>query len=896
MFELKRYQKETLNALELFLQTARTEPVANAFATVTGQPVDAYRHYSFDETPYACLRLPTGGGKTVLASHAVRVATENYLEEVYPVVLWLVPTNTIRQQTLEALKIPEHPYRAELDRFFNHQVRVLDVGEVTQIRPHDIGSKTLVVVSTIASLRVADTSGRKVYAYHEDFEPHFAKVNPNDSRLERVTEEDLRENGLGHESLGKIKYSFANLLALHKPLVIIDEAHNARTQLTFETLHRIHPACIVELTATPDVSTTSASNVLYHVSAAELKAEQMIKLPIMLTEHTNWQESVRDAILTRNKLAQEAQKELNYIRPIVLFQAEPKNGEVTVAVLKQHLIDELKIDAEKIAVATGGQRELDGINLLAPVCPIEYIITIEALKEGWDCSFAYVFCSVKEVRSSKDAEQLLGRVLRMPYAKRRKVEALNRAYAHLATPSFSRAAKELTDKLINMGFEAMEIPVHLQRGHNAGQGDLFGANDFADIAVVCEEPPLEFTLDNPPDLSSLKDEQKGNISIAAEPDGGCRVEVKGAIDTATVKVLVGRIKGKSKKDITELIQQHNARALAKKAPAQRGESFKPLPQLCLFQNGQLSLLEQATYRYLQGEWSLLDFTVKLDRFQMHDNQTTFEVDISGKKVSYKVAETEEVYNLNLVDTNITETDLVGWLSRKARQPDIGHSDLIGYLSRLISHLVNERGLTITALVRAKHPLSRAILGEIEAIRQQVETKGFQSLLFESTVQVESSFEHSYHFDPNLYPARAPYYQGRYQFQKHFFAVIPDMVESTKSDTEFTCAKAIDNHPKVKHWVRNLVRQQSASFSLPLAQANFYPDFVVELIDGRMLIVEYKGEGYKTTDDSREKRAIGELWAQKSGGKCLFLFAVEKDEAGRDVFQQLDAIIGNILWK
>lgn len=101
---------------------------------------------------------------------------------------------------------------------------------------------------------------------------------------------------------------------------------------------------------------------------------------------------------------------------------------------------------------TGNQRELDGINLFDQSCPIEYIITIEALKEGWDCSFAYVFCSVKQVSSSRDAEQLLGRVLRMPYAKRRVIEDLNRAYAHLATSKFSRAAQELTDTLIAMGF------------------------------------------------------------------------------------------------------------------------------------------------------------------------------------------------------------------------------------------------------------------------------------------------------------------------------------------------------------------------------------------------------------------------------------------------------------
>lgn len=105
---------------------------------------------------------------------------------------------------------------------------------------------------------------------------------------------------------------------------------------------------------------------------------------------------------------------------------------MTVEALKTHLVEVEQIAPERIAVATGDQRELDGINLFDPKCPIEYVITVEALKEGWDCSFAYVFCSVQNIGSATDAEQLLGRVLRMPYARRRKADALNRAYAHVS--------------------------------------------------------------------------------------------------------------------------------------------------------------------------------------------------------------------------------------------------------------------------------------------------------------------------------------------------------------------------------------------------------------------------------------------------------------------------------
>src|SRR4029079_2960201 len=103
--------------------------------------------------------------------------------------------------------------------------------------------------------------------------------------------------------------------------------------------------------------------------------------------------------------------------------------------------------------ATGNQRELDGVNLFDPACKIEHVITVDALKEGWDCSFAYVFCSLASIRSHGAVEQLLGRVLRMPFATRRSSEELNRAYAHVSEKNFFEAAEGLRDRLVDMGFD-----------------------------------------------------------------------------------------------------------------------------------------------------------------------------------------------------------------------------------------------------------------------------------------------------------------------------------------------------------------------------------------------------------------------------------------------------------
>src|SRR6185312_6161485 len=107
-----------------------------------------------------------------------------------------------------------------------------------------------------------------------------------------------------------------------------------------------------------------------------LKSEEMIKLPIVLTVHeAGWQEAVGDACRTRKRLAEKAPGELpEYIRPILLIQAESKDKPANVEAVKQFLLDSEHLTEEQIAIATGDQRDLDKINLFDPACPIEAVI------------------------------------------------------------------------------------------------------------------------------------------------------------------------------------------------------------------------------------------------------------------------------------------------------------------------------------------------------------------------------------------------------------------------------------------------------------------------------------------------------------------------------------------
>ena len=392
-------------------------------------------------------------------------------------------------------------------------------------------------------------------------------------------------------------------MAFHRPLVIVDEAHKAGTNLSFDMLAALKPACVVEFTATPNTDAHNGSNVLYRASAAEVKDAQMIKLPIVLTEHPDWRAAVHDAIETQARLAETAKADTqDYIRPITLFQAQDKGQEVTVEVLKKYLIDNENIAPEKIAVATGEQRELDSIDLFDKLCPVEFIITVEALKEGWDCSFAYVLCSVANIGSATDIEQLLGRVLRMPYATTRSQAALNRAYAHVSSPRFGEGAKALTDTLIDkMGFQPDEAAQAVEQR----QATLPGLDTNGDL--FSRAPVLLETLDSAPDLSGLAPEVAERVQIETRPDGSVTVTVQGEIPEELEQRLVATMTPERQERVRAAVQRHRITHRNSIAPAERGEKFA-VPRLFIVdEQGELDLAEK---EFLQHEITLLGVLTK----------------------------------------------------------------------------------------------------------------------------------------------------------------------------------------------------------------------------------------------------------------------------------------------
>ena len=293
------------------------------------------------------------------------------------------------------------------------------------------------------------------------------------------------------------------------------------------------------------------------------------------------------------------------------------------------------------------------------------------------------------------------------------------------------------------------------------------------------------------------------------------------------------------------------------------------------------------------DWSLASHPFRPDASEFTIRRTArgFEIDIDGDKVFYTGTAAEAQLALDVDVEGWTPRNLALWLDREVRAIDIDQGDLIAWLSDLVNHLTVARGLSIAALTRAKFELARKVRDRIAAIRREEREAVYQRHLFAPEARPQVSFDHAFAFRDGMY-ADERRYRGRWRPHRHFLGAdaVPAF-DGADDGEEVQCAQALDDLPGVKHWIRNVARHPE-SFQLPTASGRFYPDFVAELDDGRLLVVEYKGAHIAEGADTAEKRAVGELWERASGGRSLFL-VVEKDAGGKDAREQLTEKAGRL---
>src|ERR1043166_102840 len=453
--KLKEYQERTLKEVKAYLghlaawreRAGRDPDLEVAFDIKGWEKAEVGRgdvpkkHGAGRQLPVFCLKIPTGGGKTLLAVKTVDLVQSLYLKSQTGLAVWIVPTLQIYRQTLQRLKDRDDPYRQHLDMVSAGKTLTLE--KTDGFTPQDVDEHLCVLLLMLPSAARANKEALRMFRDAGAFAGFFPAEEDREGHaalLKRVKNLETFEGEDGYWGR-QVKTSLGNTIRLLQPLVILDEAHKAYPEISQKTVHGLNASLVVELSATPP----KEANKLVVISGEELHKEEMIKLDLHVVNKasTNWRDTMRAAMARRDELEAKARDyEANtnvYIRPICLVQVggegqDPRDGKLIHAEdVREYLIGQ-GVQKDWVAVKSAQLDELkdydDVGGLMVRECPIRYIITKQALQEGWDCSFAYVLTILTNPHSKTAMTQLVGRILRQPYARKTHVPALDESYVY----------------------------------------------------------------------------------------------------------------------------------------------------------------------------------------------------------------------------------------------------------------------------------------------------------------------------------------------------------------------------------------------------------------------------------------------------------------------------------
>lgn len=497
-------------------------------------------------------------------------------------------------------------------------------------------------------------------------------------------------------------------------------------------------------------------------------------------------------------------------------------------------------------------------------CPVRYVITQQALREGWDCPFAYVLCSVAEIKSSTYVEQILGRILRLPKACMKGHDELNKAYAFVGSGRFYEALSTLTDALVLNGFEKQEAKDLIVQApgyqNEIPYDDLFLGTVF---------------LDSPekPDLSKLPDSLKKKVNYDAQEK---KISFQGIMAQEEVEKFKKCFATARGRELAEIIfEKTNGLAIkGSKSASQKGEHFKAP---CLAIQLETGFEQFEDTHFLDHPWDLTKCNPTLtpedySRGKAGTQRGEITISDEGRLEARFIENLQSEMAFLAGGTDWKVSDLVHWLDKNIFHPDLSQEETGIFLTKVVQSLTEERKISLDALVRDRHNLKKSADSLIGKHRAKAHNQSYQTLLLpDCKTPLVVTPEVCFSFAPHQYPYNR-LYQGKYKFQKHYY---PEVGDLKGEGEEFECAQYLDQLEEIEYWVRNLERRPAHSFWLQTSTDKFYPDFVCKLKDGRIFVVEYKGEHLRNPD-TEEKTALGELWEKRSKKKCLFLTQIGKD--------------------
>lgn len=868
--ELKNYQKNVMKNLSAYMAAVNNSAgltsawknywMAQDIAVGFGG-VPVYNN-TIDGVPHVCMKVPTGGGKTFMACASIKKIFDAMPLDKPRVVVWLVPSDSILVQTIKTLSDVNHPYRLRLDADFAGRVGIYTKEMLLSgqnFSPDTVNEMLSVCILSYGSLRIDSRKKdvRKVYQENGNLF-RFAEYFKDDDILLADTPDTALIQALRHLS----------------PVTIVDESHNAGSDLSVEMLNNLNSSLVLDLTATPRKN----SNIISYVDARELKKENMVKLPVVVYNRTTRQSVIQDAIQLRGSIERQAIAEEQtggkYIRPIVLFQAQPNTSEEseTFDKIKTMLID-MGIPAEQIAVKTSKVDDLGKIDLMSRDCPIRYIITVNALKEGWDCPSAYILASLANKTSQVDVEQILGRILRQPYTKQHSAPLLNTSYVLTCSSDFHNTLENIVKGLNKAGFS--------RKDYRIGEG------------IEPAETPTSTTTSEPEyvqaELPTEQNTQEDTFEDVVP------MEVKTALETPTA----------STNQVVESMEQ-----AAQQATQAYEEELTDENNDCGFTGGELGDMLNQNEIQVQFREEAQNLRIPQFFFQsvpdlfgdvyelLEPEHLTEGFSLSGQdaQISFELA-TGEMYRVDIQEqgeavpkykrASKSESEYIREYLAKLPQEKkiinctdmISHqinknnryatSEIEGYVKRIVQNMTEDE---LAAMETAIPVYARKIQQKIESLEDDYREKQFYKWLDSGKVMCRDSYALPSIITPVDTTDAIPYslYESERNDMNNFENMLIDVVVG------------LDN---IKWWHRIIDRK-----GLRLnAFINHYPDFMVMMKSGKLILIEAKGD-YLDGDDSKTKLKLGRTWQAQAGQMYRYFMVFKDKELGMDGAYTLDKFV------
>lgn len=867
--QLKEYQHQTLRDLELYIETlnnsksltvAYSQYWAERGVSVNGFSNNYLHPYinSVNGVPRVTLKVPTAGGKTFIACNAIkRIMDKLQTGAPNQVVAWFVPSDTILKQTLEKLQDVSHPYRQTIDALFSHRVVVVDkeaalMGQgISPVQMHD--NLTIFVLSAQSFI---ETIRAKKDKSSEQLKPRAFRENGNFlEHTQYYTHPEQLISGADPTALIQV-------IAQQNPVVIVDESHNFKADLRVELLNNLSPRFILELTATP----RDNSNIISFVDAMQLKRENMVKLPVIVENRNTPKDVLVNAIRMRNSLEQHAlemeKQGGRYIRPIVLFQAQPKTDDdnITFDKIKANLIS-FGIPENQIKIKTANKDELKGLDLMSRSCEVRYIITVNALKEGWDCPFAYILATLANKTSRVDVEQILGRILRQPYTAQHQNPLLNLSYVFTSSNDF----RDTVEKII----------LSLQK---AG----FSKKDFREATPVESPDTSKPTMTIPglfdtPKQKAEEDEKDNGIDLTEEESSAIKEQLKNTAQNEDIQNLQKQAEQMSEEYNKQIEEQTNSGELDPLAAITPKEMYYPIneyyKEVAAGMNLPIFYTKTVASIFSNDEWIPLEKSMLTKGFDLPTKDATIDFTIVRPLgVTIDVAESGDDYvpvrrsNQQVIDfirqqymdksAKVQKDILSRQIASMIKLDNVVEPDIKKYVDRVIANLDAD---AISSLVDNLYLTRDAIQEKIEGLLKDYQKQVFQQWLNTGRIQLDGHYtfleviamtkEEIVGIDKGLYVA-----------------------EETVNDFEYDVISAIADNPNVLFWHRN---REKKDFCIN-GFINHYPDFIVRMKSGKTILVETKGD-HLVNDDSKNKIWLGNKWADLAGNNYRYFMVFQTKE-------------------